>query len=194
MDVSQSVVVSSNLTVEILGVCSILVNCARVGVLSKYSVMSSKVAKWEVIVCAYVVSLCLLLAVILSEEMLLLVSVVSQSEVLTSSVVVVVTLSLTIGAEVIISVETKKVHVVSENVVVSSKMIVSQSVVVSSNVRVGILRVCPTVVSCTRLEVSSEFRVLASTEEVKSLAAVESKFVELTSCVVVVVSVSLTVG
>jgi hypothetical protein len=83
-------------------------------------------------------------------------------------------------------VATKKV----ENVV-STHMVVAYEVVDSSNVTVDIVGVFPFVGNCAWVVDSSKFKVLFSTDEMKSLAAVVSQYVVLTSSIVVVVSVSL---
>jgi hypothetical protein len=47
---SHSEVVSSDVVVEILGICSTVMNCAREEVSSELKVVSSDDTKWEVIV------------------------------------------------------------------------------------------------------------------------------------------------
>jgi hypothetical protein len=101
--------------------------------------------------------------------------------------------TLTIDVKGIVRVLAIEVHIVSENFVVSTEMVVSYAVDVSSNVVVVIIEVCPTVGNCAMAVLSSEFKVLFSTEEVKSLTALTSLSVVLTSSVVVVVSVSSTI-
>jgi hypothetical protein len=88
--------------------------------------------------------------------------------------VVVVCVFFTIGVKVTVWVEAVEMDIVSENVMVPTEMVVSHSVVVSSNITVEILGVCLILVNFARLEMSSGFRELSSTVEVKFLAEVVS--------------------
>jgi putative exporter of polyketide antibiotics len=107
---------------------------------------------------------------VISTEKVISTEVTQVVTVLISSVLLVVSVSLAIDVKVEVKVATKKV----ENVV-STHMVVAYEVVDSSNVTVDIVGVFPFVGNCAWVVESSKFKVLFSTDEMKSLAAVVSQ-------------------